>query len=334
MRRANCRRWKAQINSAASFAADLPFIGSNLASDLNPQTLLQPAENGLNSLETTVDDDLANSGTRLTKLQSDIESAALFGRILPGAAPSNDVVIDYVASGQPGTVTAGTTLDLSGVTQLELDLTLGQSATSAVPLGADIGLPGLGLSLQPGSTINATIAWSFDVGLGFTATGPYLVAGTSANGGEPINFNVGFTLGNGFQAVGTMGFLQALLTEPTETDTSGHTGVTGSIGVTISGATGGKALNGGVQINPGDVPNLTASPNFDLKTQSVLQLAFGGDFQQNGGIYTDVSDFPSLTAEPSLNWNITGSSIAGALRRRKSRWTISISLSARRSLKS
>ena len=301
-----------QINSAASFAADLPFIGANLASDLNLQTLLQPAEKGLNSLETTVAVDLANSGTRLAKLESDIESALSPLGLLAGATPADDIAINYVANGQQGVVSAATTLDLSDVTQLELDLTLGQSTTSAVPLGADIGLPGLGLSLQPGSQVNATIAWSVDVGLGFTATAAYLVAGASANGGEPINFNVGFTLGNGFQAVGTMGFLQALLTEPNETNASAHTGVTGNIGVTISGATGGTALNGGVQINPADIANLTASPDFSLTTQSVLQFSFGADFQRVAGVYSDVSDFPSLSATLAFNWDITGSSLASA----------------------
>ena len=110
--------------------------------------------------------------------------------------------------------------------------------------------------------MNGSIGWSFDVGLGLSqANGAYLVAGNASNSGSPINFNVSFTLGNGFQAVGTIGFLQALLTEPNEANPSAHTGVTGNIGVMLGG-TSGTALNGGALINPSEIAGLTATPNF------------------------------------------------------------------------
>ncbi len=218
-----------QINSAAGFASDLPFIGQQLASDLNPAKLFQPINSELNALENTINTDLSNSATLLTTLESDIVSALSSVNLLPGT-PGNDVTIDYVANGQQATVGPGTTGDLTNVTQLELDLILGQSVTDTYPVGTDIGLPGLGLKLQPGSTINGTIGWSFDLGLGLSqANGPYLVAGNASNNGSPVNFNVSFTLGNNFQAVGTMGFLEALLTEPNEPNPAAHTGVTGNI---------------------------------------------------------------------------------------------------------
>ena len=299
-----------QINSAAGFASDLPFIGQQLASDLNPAKLFQPINSELNALENTINTDLSNSATLLTTLESDIVSALSSVNLLPGT-PGNDVTIDYVANGQQATVGPGTTGDLTNVTQLELDLILGQSVTDTYPVGTDIGLPGLGLKLQPGSTINGTIGWSFDLGLGLSqANGPYLVAGNASNNGSPVNFNVSFTLGNNFQAVGTMGFLEALLTEPNEPNPAAHTGVTGNIGVVLTGATGGTALNGGMQINPSDISKLSAGPNFSLTTKSALQLAFGAQFMQNQGVYTDVSKFPSLSATLQFDWTVNGSSLS------------------------
>ena len=39
------------------------------------------------------------------------------------------------------------------------------------------------------------------------------VTGNAGNNGSPLNLNVSYTLGDGFGALGIMGFLEALLTE-------------------------------------------------------------------------------------------------------------------------
>ena len=66
---------ESQINAVAGFASDLPFIGKQLASDLNPANLFQPISYELSALQSTISQDLADSTTLLTKLQSDIVSA-------------------------------------------------------------------------------------------------------------------------------------------------------------------------------------------------------------------------------------------------------------------
>ena len=305
---------ESQINNATSFAFNLPFIGNQLANDLNPQKLFQPITNEISSLETTVKIDLADSGTLLTKLQSDIVSALSSVNLLPDADPTTDVTFKYLDSDDTGTQTlsANSTVDLTHVTQLEIDLNLGQTVSSNVAIGANIGLPGLGLSLSQASHVTASVGWSFDVGLGMTTSSAYLVAGNSQDNGSPINFNVKFYLDNGFQAVGTIGFLQALLTEPNKSDPSAHTGLFGSIGIAVSGATGGTALNGGAKVLVSDIPSLSVTPNFSLNTQSDLNLAFGVNFQldQTTGDYTDISQFPSITAQLGFTWAIDGTSLS------------------------
>ncbi|HTP91121.1 MAG TPA: calcium-binding protein, partial [Xanthobacteraceae bacterium] len=307
-------RVESDISNATSFAFNLPFIGNQLANDLNPQTLFQPIVNEISSLKTQVKADLANSGSLLTTVQQDIVSALSSVGLLPDANPTSDVVFEYIDSDTSGTqtLTSSSSVDLTHVTQLEIDLTLGQTISSNVPVGANIGLPGLGLSLTQSSHVTASIGWTFDVGLGMTATTAYLVAGSSATKGSPVNFDVSFYLANGFQAVGSIAFLQALLTEPNESNPSSHTGIFGTIGVGIGGATGGTALNGGTQIQFSDISNLTATPNFSLKTQSELNFAFGADFQLDSktGDYTDVSQFPSITGQLEFNWDIDGTSLS------------------------
>ena len=108
-----------------------------------------------------------------------------------------------------------------------------------------------------------------------------VVAGDKQNDGRAINFQVGFTLANRFQAVGTMGFLQALITEPTESNPADHTGVTGNVSVALTGGAAGGALNGGMQLNTSALSALTPTPNMSLTMLSALQLAFGADFQRS-----------------------------------------------------
>ena len=141
--------------------------------------------------------------------------------------------------------------------------------------------------------------WALSLGLGMsTSSGAYLVAGDKQNDGRAINFQVGFTLANRFQAVGTMGFLQALITEPTESNPADDTGVTGNVSVALTGGAAGGALNGGMQLNTSALSALTPTPNMSLTMLSALQLAFGADFQQvkqpDGTlIYQDKSEFPA-----------------------------------------
>ena len=205
----------------------------------------------------------------------------------------------------------GSADDLTQVSQVELDLILGKTIPGSTGVGADLGLPGLGLKVNPGSTINGSLGWTFDFGVGFSANNAYVVTGNSGNNGSPLNLTVGYTLGDGFGALGTMGFLEALLTEKAGAN---HTGLTGTIGLAVGGSGASSALNGGTKIDSSNAGSVTLTPKFNLQAHSNLQLAFGGAFQKDsGGNYVDKSDFPSLKADFAFDWAMSNaSSLASA----------------------
>ena len=307
---------ESQVNSVTSSLGDLPLIGHNLQSALDISSLLQPITNKISDLQSQLKADLDDPTYGLLQLQTDIANDLTAAGLVP-AGVSDPVDIWYQSNGNSTAteVNAGTVIDLNNISQLEIDLTIGQTKTTTIPLGGDLGIPGLGLSMSGGSIAQASIGWSVTLGLGMTtasgADGAYLVAGNGANQGSPVNFSVGFTLGDGFQATGTMGFFQALVTEqPLTQQNPTHTGVTGSIGLNLTGGTAGGALNSGTKISLIQMGSLSATPTLDLVMHSNLQIAFGGDFQQvkqpdGTTIYEDKSDYPSLSAQFQFDWTIT-----------------------------
>ena len=126
----------------------------------------------------------------LSKIKSDIVSVSSAAGLLPDATPSNDVNLIYIENGTQLSATNGSTDNLTQVSQVELDLILGKTIANPSAVGADLGLPGLGLKVNPGSTINGSVGWTFDVGVGFTANTAYVVTGNSGNNGSPLNLTV------------------------------------------------------------------------------------------------------------------------------------------------
>lgn len=294
------------LKAASVLGSDLPFIGKNLTN----LDLLGPAINQLSSMKSTLQQDLADNTVLLTKIKSDIVALLSTAGLLPDATPANDVNLYYVENGQTLAVTNATSDNLTQVSQLELDLKLGKTVTSSTPVGADLGLPGLGLTVNPGSTINGSVTWTFNFGIGFTASNAYVVSGDPSNNGSPLNLNVGFTLGDGFGAIGKMGFLEALLTEKAGPN---HTGLTGKIGLALGGAGSGAALNHGTEIDGSNAGSVTVTPTFALSAHSNLGLAFGGAFQKDSnGNYVDKSAFPSLKGDFQFDWTINAGSLANA----------------------
>jgi hypothetical protein len=205
------------------------------------------------------------------------------------------------------------------VTQLELDLNLGMNVSDSFAVDTQFGLPGLGLSISSGSSITADVNWTLNVGLGMdSANGgsAYLVSGSNSSDTSPLNLNLSLYLANGFQAAGKMGLLNLLLTEPTlnalsggQLDIKDHTGVFGKIGLALTDASSGAALNSGLKIAAGDISSLGVTPNYSLTTQANLNLQFGV-FQSNGSGGYDTpakSQFPSLAADLKLTpWSLSG----------------------------
>ena len=305
------------IENAVAVNFNFPFIGDKLPDALNPHVLMAPIRNEIASIENKIASDFANSGTLLVQVQSDLVGLLSGANLLPGKTPANDVVIKFLTTDAAGvqTVSPSSTFTLEHVTQLELDLILGVQKDYTIPLTADIGLPGLGLKVQPGSVVNASVGFTINLGVGMTASDHYLVSGSSANSGSPINFDVKLYLGSAdkpFQAVGTIGFLQALLTEPASADPNTHTGLFGGVGLSLTGVNDGTALNGGVEVLPSHIGNIGAKPTYGLHVQSNLQLTFGADFQkdQTTGDYTDKSDYPSIGAQLAFSWEIGDATLA------------------------
>jgi Ca2+-binding RTX toxin-like protein len=293
------------INTASVLGQALPFVGKNLGGE----NMLAPAIADVSALQSKLTSDLQNNTTVLSTIQSDIASIFSGASLLPDGA--SDVQLYYQTTQDNIThkFAAGDTTDLTKVTALELDLKLGQTWHSASNIGFDFGLPGLGLSVS-NSTINGTIGWTFNFGLGLTASTAYAVIAPGAT----LGLNVSYTLSQNFTAVGKMGFLEALLIEKPSDATHPDTGVTGSIGVGFGTSTNqGTALGGGVMVAIGDLATLSPTPTFNLTAHSNLELAFGGDFEKDqSGNYTDKSQFPSIDADLIFDWAIDGASPGSA----------------------
>ena len=292
------------LNTATVLAQDLPFVGKNLGTE----NMLAPVISDLSALQSKLNSDLQNNSTVLSTIQSDIASIFTAAGLLPDG--TSDVQLYYQTTQDGSTHKfAGETTDLTKITALEFDLVLGQTWHSSSPIGFDFGFPGLGLTVN-NSTINGTIGWTFDFGFGFNSSNAYTVV-SPGNGGSTLALNLSYTLGPTFTALGTMGFLEALITEhPLDAQHTADTGLSGSIGIALgSSGNEGAALNGGTKLALGDIGSITASPTFSLAAHSDLALAFGGDFQKDqSGNYTDASKFPSIDADLKLDWAIGGSS--------------------------
>ena len=315
---------ESDINSSTSFAFDMPLIGPKLAQVVNPDTLFAPLTNEINKLEGQIKIDFADADLGLAKVQDDIISALSSVGLLPDANAADDVVIKYTDKNDQGTQTlkSGVAVDLDDITQLEIDLTLGQSITGSIGLGSDLGIPGLGLHISQASNLDTSVSWTLQVGLGMIADGgtpdAYLAFGgtggpassTNNPNNAAFNVNVDLYLSNGFQAVGKIGPLEAVLTEPTKSSPSQHTGLSGNIGIAITGGSG-TALNGGVEATFSDLSSLSVDPTFGLTVQSELGLLFGADFVMQNGQYVDQSEFPSISVQQlEFNWTLDGTSLS------------------------
>ncbi|MBC9882178.1 LEPR-XLL domain-containing protein, partial [Bradyrhizobium sp. INPA01-394B] len=294
------------LKAASVLGSDLPFVGNQLTN----LDILGPAIAQFNNLKATLQQDLADNTVLLTKIRSDIVALLSTAGLLPDATPANDVNLYVVENGATVKVVDGSSDNLTQVSQIELDLKLGKTMTTSTPVGTDLGLPGLGLTVNPGSTINGSVAWTFNFGIGFKANTTYLVSGDPSNNGSPLNLNVSYTLGDGFGAIGKMGFLEALLTEKSGPN---HTGLSGSIGLALGGSGSMAALNHGTEIDGSNAATVTVTPTFKLNAHSNLGLAFGGGFQKDSnGNYVDKSAFPSLKGDFAFDWNIDANSLANA----------------------
>ena len=309
------------INAASVLGGSLPFVGKNLGSEnIFGTTLAQ-----INTIQSKLTTDLQNTSTVLSTVQSDIASIFSAAGLLPDG--TSDVQLYYLTSLDSSTHPFhGETVDLTNITQLEFDLTIGQKWTSASKIGFDFGLPGLGLSVN-NSTIDGSIGWSLSVGFGMSTAGTvYTVLSPGAGNGPTLGLNVAYTLSDGihpgsngtvtpaFTALGKMGFLEALIKEKPSDASHPDTGVSGSIGIALGASSNqGTALDGGVELALGDLASINATPTFKLKVQSNLLVAFGGDFQKDaGGNYIDASKFPSLSADFMFDWGINGPSLNDA----------------------
>ena len=292
------------INGANALGSSLPFVGKNLAA---ASDFFSAIQNKLTDLQTTLDTDVAKAGGAiLDKLHDDLES--FFSGL---GVEQADPIVYYVQNGTTLQQHDGTVVNAGKVSAIEVDLKLGSSSDTDEKAQFDIGLPGLEFKTGSDSQIDVDVGWTLDFGFGVDATGAYLV--TDGAGKDQASIALSATLSPGFNAVGTIGFLQALLTEP-DGDVQ-HTGLSGTIGVQIAASSGGAgALASGDKklyltdlgdlVQPG---NLT--PDFDIKAHSALNVALGFDFELQNGQYVDISDFPSLTAKFKFDWDLSGTSI-------------------------
>lgn len=190
-------------------------------------------------------------------------------------------------------VTTGAAGDIS---QVQFNLKIGQTYTASIPIGFDIGLPGLGLQASDNSAVQVAFTYGLDIGLGVSrADGVYI--DTSAN--DELFVEVEATTPN-MAIGGELAFLRLKI----EDDATNPTHLTGSFAVDLQDPVGGNnrltfnELAGGVNFAQ------VVDVDLDLEAEANLKLTagvMGGSDDVASEAYFDTG-FPQFKADFHLLW--------------------------------
>ena len=133
---------ESQVSSVTSGLGDLPLIGPNIASALNLNSLITPLTSKVQDLENQIRGRSRRSHLwPAVQLQKDIDNLLANDGLVPSGVTQAADIWYQQSGGQASELTASSSIDLSKISQLEIDLTVGQTATSTIPLGADLASP-------------------------------------------------------------------------------------------------------------------------------------------------------------------------------------------------
>ena len=290
------------------FGVQLPLVGQGFADAANfLETLRQQVVDRLHTA--------LNGASRAADAVRD----ALFGVL--GSAPGGLDLIDptFTDAGNDGVPdTASTKEDIvvtptpaSGIPdRIEFHTRLRQDLVSAqVPIDFAVGLPGLGLKVDPGSQVVLLIGWQLALGFGVSKTeGAYF--DTSAIDELKVDFNVSIP---DVVAHGTIGFLTASIADEDADHNSSNAGVDvdhdgakpssfiGKFVVDIRDPSAGNHLT---------FSELTSSPVTSILAARIeaaadvnLQLSLGLSDGSGG----EVEEFPRLMADLQFDWSFSSS---------------------------
>ena len=167
------------------FGVSLPIIGNKLKDGADLIDKIRTAISG---------------GTGSTE---DAIQQTLFN--LLGPAALNVLNIDPNFDGDPALTYHDIPVDFSVPNQVLIDLKINKTGyQSSVPIDFNAGIPGLGLTVTPGSTVNVSMNWDAELELGVSKQLGFFFDANHSH----LNVDVAASLSPTFQAIGTLGFLQ------------------------------------------------------------------------------------------------------------------------------
>ncbi len=203
-------------------------------------------------------------------------------------------------------------------TKIEWDFTLGGMYNLGPNVNFDLGLPGLGLSMD--GTINVNLDWTLHLGIGFDfEDGFYLVIGNPTNPNDTswkdLDVSLGVDFSDGFVLTGKLGFLQLDAKNDTHVYTANDaaygfsgTGITADFAIDLSDGTTGAGSN---HLGFGELGQLNVSAQVKAAAAVELGLSLG----LNPGVVGDsvASGMPKLKADFVLDWKLDGNPNTPAL---------------------
>jgi Ca2+-binding RTX toxin-like protein len=257
---------------------NLPIVGDKLGSAVDT------ASDAFNKVSGLLKDKLGALNAIATVTGTDIQTA-IFAALGPAGAKILPASVDS-ASKVPIKLLSNDG-DNSKAEIVELDLSVaGNLFTGSIDPSFDVGIPGLGLSVD--WKIKASVDYSAHLVLGVDSSG-FFVDLTHTGNDPEAKLSLSVTT-PGLDAKGKLGFLQLHATDGTP---KGNTGLTGSVGVDFTDGNDNK-LRGGELGSLNFNSSLTASAGIHLHNN----VSFGGS-----------AKFPSLNADFDLSWNFNGASM-------------------------
>jgi len=154
-----------------------------------------------------------------------------------------------------------------------------------IPIAFDLGLDKLGLKLDGGVQLDVGFDWNLTVGVN-KQSGFYI--GTDAANQHQLSFFVDASI-PGFNATGTLGFLQAKATD--DPTAPSHLGAAINVSIRDPGQNDNKLTLAELTTNP---ITQVISVDFDPQATASVNLKLTAGFG---------ADFPSISTEFHLNWN-------------------------------
>ena len=289
------------------YGQDLPLIGNGLkgaatfltdlqhALDTNTELL---AATGLNGVQQALFDAL---GSKLRPLDPNAPDSQL--------ATLADVQIFFTTAATGRTLLTATNAPAHAqdITDIEFNFRLAGRQPVMVPIGADLGLPGLNVGAATGDALDVTLNWKVAVDFGTDrGTGLY-IRPTGTQQDFSVALTAALAVGDSFHV--QLGLLSASATQadPNASD-PGHTGVTHQDTALNLSLTGGFATNAVIPVAaigsslPGFSVTFAGSADVDLD----LTLGFG--FSGKNKVDTQ---FPTFDAVLQAGWAFSTGSLDG-----------------------